>query len=268
MSRPGYSLVVKLVRIVNVDWKSRAIEQWTADPCGPEGETIDDLIRGRHDYAPWMAGALGYAGTDGLDVLDVGCGQGIDLCQYAAAGARVTGIDLTPRHVELARQYLADLGLDGIVVEGDAEALPFADGRFDRVFSNGVLHHTPDMPAALRGIHRVLKPGGRVTLIVYNRNSWHFWLNQICYHGICRGWLFSERSVSGVLSRGVERTSIGAKPLVRVYTRRRLARMLREAGLRNVRVSISPMRPKDTVLHVRLPGGGWYLIGYAEKAVD
>ena len=154
------------------------------------------------------------------------------------------------------------------MVEGDAEALPFADGSFDRVFSNGVLHHTPDMSAALREIHRVLKPSGRVVIIVYNRNSWAFWLNQICFYGICRGLLFSERGVSGVLSRNVERTSIGARPLVRVYTRRRIARMVREAGFRNVRISISPTQRKETVLRVRLPGGGWYLIGYAEKAVD
>src|SRR5947207_3392306 len=93
---------------------------------------------------------IGIQPAKGLDVLDVGCGQGIDLAGYAMAGGRPTGVDLTPRHVELARAHPAAMGLEGEVVVGDAEALPFVDESFDRVSSNGVLHHTPDMPAALR----------------------------------------------------------------------------------------------------------------------
>ena len=97
------------------DYKQAAIEQWTADPCGSsvaEGEPgsrsyFDRLLEARHEYAPWMRESLGYDDTTGLAVLDVGCGQGIDLYHYAKAGARATGIDLTPRHCELARQHLA-----------------------------------------------------------------------------------------------------------------------------------------------------------------
>src|SRR5688572_20100214 len=91
------------------DAKQAAITQWTSDPCGPDTEAgagtrayFEQLHAGRHSYAPWMNAALGYEHTDGLDVLDVGCGQGIDLARYARAGARVAGVDLTPRHVELA----------------------------------------------------------------------------------------------------------------------------------------------------------------------
>src|SRR4051794_26352106 len=149
-------------------YKRANIEQWTADPCGEviaEGEPgtrsyFESLDAGREDYAPWMSDQLGYAGTRDLDVLDIGSGQGIDLVRYARAGAHVTGIDLTPRHCELARAHLQAMGLDGTVVNGDAERLPFQDASFDRVSSNGVLHHTPDMLAALREIRRVLRPGG------------------------------------------------------------------------------------------------------------
>ena len=135
--------------------KHRAVEQWTADPIDAhrvEGaepgtrEFFDLLLASRREYGPWMADALDYEGADGLDVLDVGCGQGIDLAEYALAGARATGVDLTARHVELANRHLQLLGLSGTAVEGDAEHLPFSDASFDRVSSNGVLHHTPDMP--------------------------------------------------------------------------------------------------------------------------
>ena len=67
---------------------------------------------------------------------------------------------------------------------GDAERLPFEDASFDRVSSNGVLHHTPDMLGSLREIRRVLRPGGRATIIVYNRNSLHYWLHQVAVHGV------------------------------------------------------------------------------------
>src|SRR5919201_206968 len=93
-----------------LDVKQRSIAQWTADPCGPSTTGAAELLAARREYAPFMAEALDYEGAKGLRVLDVGCGQGIDLCEYALAGARVTGIDLTPRHVELARRHLDELG--------------------------------------------------------------------------------------------------------------------------------------------------------------
>src|SRR5262249_53583435 len=155
--------------------------------------------------------------------------QGIDVARYAMAGARATGVDLTPRHVELARVHLAALGLDAAIELGDAEVLPFPDSSFDRVSSNGGLHHTPDMPAALSEVHRVLRPGGEARIIVYNRNSLHYWLSLVLYRGIVQRKLFRERSMEGVLATSVEHSTIGARPLVRVYTPRSLARLLGEA---------------------------------------
>jgi SAM-dependent methyltransferase len=248
---------------VIADAKQRAIAQWTADPCGPETgeaepgspEHLERLIRGRLQYAPWMPEELDYDGTRGLDVLDVGCGQGIDLVLYARAGARVTGIDLTPRHVELARAHTAGLGVT--VVEGDAESLPFADASFDRVSSNGVLHHTPDIAAALREIRRVLRPGGEACIVVYNRNSFHYWLTQVLWHGIARGALLQERSMSGVLSRGVERTSIGARPLVRVFRPRQVERLLLDVGFSYVSTRVRHFQPNDTPPTAALRRLGW-----------
>lgn len=254
------------------------MRQWTADPCGPAaaGEPgsrayIEQLERGRDDYAHWMSLVLGYEQASEKSVLDVGCGQGIDLVRYARAGARVTGVDLTARHVELARAHLEALGLEGNVLEGDAEQLPFPDATFDLVSSNGVLHHTPDMPAALREIARVLRPGGRFVLILYNRASLHYWLQQVLVEGILRGHLFTERGMAGVLSRGVERSSIGARPLVCVYSARQVRRMLDEAGFCEVKTCVRHLQPGDTLptrLITRFPRAvdwlgrrfGWYVV--------
>jgi ubiquinone/menaquinone biosynthesis C-methylase UbiE len=273
-----------------MDYKRAAIEQWTADPCGSNiaagepgsREYFRRLIKARHDYAPWMEESLGYDETKGLDVLDVGCGQGIDVARYAMAGARATGVDLTPRHIELARAHLAAMGLLGEVVVGDAEALPFADESFDRVSSNGVLHHTPDMMAALREIYRVLSPGGEARIIVYNQSSLHYWVNQVLLEGIFNRGLLRERSMAGVLSSGVEYSTTGARPLVRVYRPARVRRMLRNAGFRSVETTVRHFHAGDTFLthglapHVRPlrdPAAldrigrmcGWYIVGIGRR---
>jgi ubiquinone/menaquinone biosynthesis C-methylase UbiE len=235
--------------------KAAAIEQWTADPCGSghiggelgEAGYFRDLLAMRADYAPWMDEELDYAGARGLEVLDVGCGQGIDLARYAMAGAIPTGVDLTPRHVELANAHLAALGLEGSAGTADGESLPHPDAAFDRVSSNGVLHHTPDMPAALREIHRVLRPGGRATVIVYNRDSLHYWVHQVLTRGVLMGGLIRERNMAGVLSSGVEYSSIDARPLVRVYSRRQLRRMMQEAGFADVEIRVRHFRASDTI---------------------
>ena len=272
------------------DYNAAAVEQWSADPCGssiaagePGSKTyFENLLRGRFEYGPWMPDSLGYDETSGLRVLDVGCGQGIDVYRYALAGAAATGVDLTPRHVELARQHLEAMGLEAEIVQGDAESLPFADASFDRVSSNGVLHHPPDMPAALREIRRVLVPGGEARIIVYNRNSFHYWLTQVLYEGVLRGGLVKERSMAGVLSRGVEYSSIGARPLVNVFSPKQTRTTLEEAGFTGVSTTVRHFQPTDTpVTYVlrrfvrRLEDprvldrigrmGGWYVVARGVK---
>ncbi|HET6449337.1 MAG TPA: methyltransferase domain-containing protein [Conexibacter sp.] len=266
--------------------KAAAVEQWTANPCGEvvaEGEIgtapyFHSLLASRTRYAPWMEEELAYATARDRDVLDVGCGQGIDVARYAAAGARVSGVDLTPRHVELARAHLAAIDLDATIVQGDAEQLPFADGSFDRVSSNGVLHHTPGFDAALREVHRVLRPGGEARIVVYNRSSLHYWCNQVVRSGIIERALLEERSMAGVLSRNVEHSTIGARPLVRVYSPRQVRRALRTAGFQDVRTRVRHLDLDDAfplaMLAARVPKlrehavldrigryAGWYVIG-------
>lgn len=243
---------------------------------------IEDLLEMRREYAPWMADVLGYAQTRGLDVLDVGCGQGIDVTNYALSGANVTGVDLTPRHVELARLHTQALGLDVTIVQGDAEQLPFEDDTFDRVSSNGVLHHTPDLDAALREVRRVLRPGGQARIVVYNKSSLHYWLQQVVYMGLKKGLLREEGSMQGVLSRGVEHSSVDARPLVNVYTPRQLRRAMSAAGFGDVKSVVRHyaigdawvtgwLHPRFSHLEGSKPfellgrAAGWYVTGIGAK---
>ncbi len=91
----------------------------------------------------------------GERILDLGCGDGKLTQKIAATGASVTGVDSSPEMVEAARAR------DIAAEVGDAEALPFADGCFDAVFSNAALHWVRDQDAMMEQVHRVLRPGGR-----------------------------------------------------------------------------------------------------------
>jgi ubiquinone/menaquinone biosynthesis C-methylase UbiE len=265
--------------------KRQAILCWTLAPCGPAvpdhppgcKEYFDQLVERRREYAPWMAEVLRYQESKGRDVLDVGSGQGIDVYEYASCGARAVGLDLTPRHVELSRLHLVASGLMATLVEGDAEAMPFPDKSFDLVSSNGVLHHTPNIQEAFAECLRVLRPSGTFTVILYNRNSFHYWAIQVLWHGLVKGKVFRTGSIGGVLSSSVEAGSLlGARPLVRVYTPSQVRRMLKSAGFESVQVLRRHLHPADSRLIRRLhipPGildklgrvGGWYVIGRGRK---
>ena len=89
----------------------------------------------------------------GGPMLDAGCGTGLNL-QGLPAGS--TGLDLNPRNLAMVRERLPL----HTAVEGDLEAMPFADASFATVICTEVLEHVPDPRLALREIRRVLKPGG------------------------------------------------------------------------------------------------------------
>ena len=98
-------------------------------------------------------------------MLDVGCGAGLDLfiAGMLAGGGRVCGIDLTDDMVRRAEENLALAGMRNVEVRKvDADAIPYGDGTFDVVISNGVINLSPCKEILFREVLRVLKPGGRL----------------------------------------------------------------------------------------------------------
>ena len=113
---------------------------------------------------PWSMGRL----AEGELVLDLGSGAGTDsliAAQMVGEQGRVTGIDMTPAMLSKARGAAAEMGATNVeFVESEAEQLPFPDGSFDVVISNGVIDLIPDKDAVFAELYRVLAPGGRMQI--------------------------------------------------------------------------------------------------------
>jgi ubiquinone/menaquinone biosynthesis C-methylase UbiE len=99
-------------------------------------------------------------------VLDIATGAGHTAAAFAPHVAHVTASDITDEMLEQARKLAAAKGLGNMeTAAADAEALPFADARFDLVTCRIAAHHFPDVPRFVREVQRVLKRGGTFALV-------------------------------------------------------------------------------------------------------
>lgn len=127
---------------------------WNAHPCGAkfagQEQGTDDFFRAveeqRYRLEPHIREMAAFDHATGKRVLEIGCGLGTDGAQFVKAGAQYVGMDLSPASVLLARKNLQLQDLPANWLISDAESLPFPDGAFDVVYSNGVLHHTRIFP--------------------------------------------------------------------------------------------------------------------------
>jgi len=140
-------------------------------PVGTKG-FFDDLEQYRFEKLNYLPRVVDFAGYHGKEILEVGCGVGIDLVRFAKHGARVTGVDLAERSIELAKTNFELNGVRGELKIMNGEALEFDDGRFDMVYAHGVLQYTINAQKMIDEIHRVLKRDGEAILMVYNKYSW------------------------------------------------------------------------------------------------
>jgi SAM-dependent methyltransferase len=224
-----------------------------------------DRLRQEIEPDGLQAEIYGYAAFRSRAVLEVGCGNGYLLSRYARHGARTCGIDLTWTGVALSRERFRLAGLAGRLAQADAERLPFADACFDRVVSAGVLHHVPDVGAAVAEIHRVLRPGGSVVLMLYHRNSLHYRVLYPLYgllHPAFRG------KTPAAIAREID--GFG-NPIGGTYTRgemRALLHAFREVRLRVGSLALrgaSRIPGARAVLDLLAPRLGWFLYAVGVK---
>lgn len=160
--------------------KSEIQEFWSRYPCAKNlisGSAGEREFFAEHDriidmLTPYHKEVYQYDRFSGKRVLEIGCGMGSHARRFAEHAGEFYAVDLSPQSIEITKKRFALFNLDSKnVVMGDAENLPYPDEYFDHVYSNGVIHHSPDTQKAVMEIYRVLKPGGTVTVMIYNKDS-------------------------------------------------------------------------------------------------
>ncbi len=155
----------------------------TRHPVGSRG-FFDDLDQYHFEKLHHLLRLVDFDGYRGRSVLEVGCGAGVDLARFAKGGAEVTGVDLAPSAIELARANFSQQGLQGRFEVADGEHLPFPDNSFDLVYAHGVVQYTSNPRQLVEECRRVVKPGGEAVFQVYNRVSWLNGLSKLMKVGL------------------------------------------------------------------------------------
>lgn len=127
------------------------------NPDWPNGNILENFIP--------------YQSFTGKKVLEIGCGAGLVSSHIARSGAKLTAIDITKNAIEMTKKRFQLYKLNGDIIKMNAEEMEFNDQTFDYVVTWGVIHHSGNMQSILDEIYRVLKPGGKAFIMVYNKNS-------------------------------------------------------------------------------------------------
>jgi len=219
------------------DYKKEIRKQWNNDPCGavtakeyepgtPEFFSVVEKYR-YEVYSPWLKDEIKFERFNGKYILEIGGGLGTDHVQFAKAGAKTFDLDLAKEHLRLAKERFVQNNLSGNFIYGDAELSPFKDNSFDAVYSFGVLHHTPDTQQSIEEVRRVLKPSGEAMIMLYYKHSYFYWFSLFFVKGVLKGNLF-KMNMSDIMSRFVEYSTSGARPLVKVYTKKQVRKMFKD----------------------------------------
>jgi len=220
----------------SADLKAQVKEFWNRQSCDTgharaekfTREYFEQIEQWRYTDQPFIHAFAQFTRYRGKRVLEVGFGAGTDFIQWLRAGAVVSGVDLTEEAVANLSHRIQVYGLPApeSLKVADAEDLPFPPNSFDLGYSWGVLHHTPNTEKALADLVRVVRPGGEIKVMLYNRHSlciYRRWLTQALLKG--RPW----KSLRWVMWHRFE--SLGTKG----YTESEVRRMLAPLGLTDLR---------------------------------
>jgi SAM-dependent methyltransferase len=149
-----------------------------------DAESSEAYLEWRFEKYPLFRELSGLWGDHADEkILDYGCGPGNDVTGFLlyAGPALVVGVDVSERALNLALDRLRLHRIDPtryglMTIRESDDQLPFEDNRFDHVNSGGVIHHVSNPLGVMCELHRVLKPNGTCTIMVYNRDSIYFHL--------------------------------------------------------------------------------------------
>ena len=195
------------------DWRESL-----AAPVGTKAyfEEIDSrFLTSVYKYMPWnnvaFEALIPFRELRDKDVLEIGTGLGTHAQLLSPYCKSFTGIDLTEAASALTAQRLQLFGLPGRVSQMDAENMQFTTNSFDHIWSWGVIHHSADTRRILTEMKRVLRLGGKATVMVYHRSWWAYYASTML-----RGVFLGQLKRHGNLHRVAQGATDGA--IARYYT--------------------------------------------------
>jgi SAM-dependent methyltransferase len=217
-------------------WDAHSMDYIDSQRAGYRGveSSLDDgalkelLInndRNFHDQAWFAHGSdsrffsklIDYSSLKGKRALEIGCGLGSHAQELTKAGAEFFAIDLAPKSVIITKRRFKIFGLNGDVIQADAENIPFPDQSFDYIWSWGVIHHSPDTPKIIQEINRLLRPGGKFGVMIYCLYSSEVVINILLRYGILRAGLLKYR-FRELLERYDDGKNVGGCPHIKYYS--------------------------------------------------
>jgi ubiquinone/menaquinone biosynthesis C-methylase UbiE len=170
--------------------------------------------------------------VSGMRVLDFGCGPGHDLVGFGihSKPARLVGTDLSSSSLAEAQSRLDLHGIKAELIRLDPAAtrLPLEDSSFDFMHSSGVIHHVEDTVATLQELRRVMAPGARGQIMVYNRNSIWFHLYVSYQIRLVEG-RYADIAIEDAFARSTDGEDC---PISRVFAPDDFTAIVEKAGLR------------------------------------
>jgi len=211
----------------------KTLDYWDiGPPMQFEELTYEEKRKFRYELQDYMLTFYQYENFAGKRVLEIGCGAGIDSCEFARNGANVISVDFTEAGVKLTKELTRRY--NGDVARCSATVLPFNDSAFDVVYSFGVIHHVPDIDKVMAEISRVLKHSGIFMGMVYNKESL-LYAYLMYYYGI-KEKMIQNVSEEELISRFSERRE--GCPYTKAYTTSELNALLSRYGLVNIDIRV------------------------------
>ena len=242
--------------------KEDVAQFWSRYPLGSYEKDYKGDLQGFYEFLKNKRDKMGrfiyplydHENLGGKKVLELGCGPGYNVQNYAQNGAHIAACDITFRGAYTASNWLKKLSLKGNICTGDVEYAPFKSNTFDFVLCDGVLHHTPGIEKGLSEFYRTLNPGGNGLVSVYydnlllrgfmfNITRFILWILRVKFHGSVPVTLSMSKEEFGRLYDGPQ------NKLGTIYTRKKITHLIEKAGLR---ISDSQLHFFPTIF---LPGG-------------